>query len=72
MKKSFAVALAMCVLTGCGAIKPVQPWEKGLLAKPAMSFEGDRLESRYAEHTYSSKEGATGGGGVGGGGCGCN
>ena len=45
---------------------------KGLLAKRAMGFEQDRLELKYAEHTYASKEGAAGGAGVGGGGCGCN
>ena len=37
-----------------------------------MTFEGDPLDSGYKEHTYFSKEGASGGGGVGGGGCGCN
>jgi Domain of unknown function (DUF4266) len=57
--------------SGC-AIQPVQPWEKGNLAKPEMSFEGDRLESLLVEHTYTSKEAASGGNGVGGGGCGCN
>ncbi len=66
-----ALACALCLLGGC-ALQPVQPWEKGLLAKPAMGFDGNRLEYGYAEHTYSSKEGAAGGLGVGGGGCGCN
>jgi hypothetical protein len=37
-----------------------------------MSFDTDKLEAKFAEHTYSSKEGTAGGGGVGGGGCGCN
>lgn len=65
------MACAALALAGC-ALQPVQPWEKGLLAKRAMTFEQDRLEAKYAEHTYSSKEGAAGGAGVGGGGCGCN
>lgn len=64
-----AIAAAM---SGCAAIKPVQPWEKGDLARPAMSLTGDRLDAAFAEHTYSSKEGVFGGAGVGGGGCGCN
>ena len=73
----FAAALAASVMaafmtSGCGLIQPVQPWEKGVLAKPEMGFEGDRLESAFAEHIYSSKEAASGGNGVGGGGCGCN
>lgn len=71
MMARMAMLCALCLLAGC-TLQPVQPWEKGLLAKPAMAFEGNRLESGYAEHTYSSKEGAAGGAGVGGGGCGCN
>jgi len=64
--------LAAGLLAGCAPLKPVQPWEKGELARPQMTFDTDRLGSAYAEHTYSSKEGAAGGAGVGGGGCGCN
>ena len=65
-------ALAALAASGCAAIAPVQPWEKGILAKPEMTFEGDRLEAGFAEHIYSSKEAAAGGANVGGGGCGCN
>ena len=67
-------ALAACAATtaGCSAIKPVQVWEKGALAKPEMLIESDPLEARYNEHIYASKEAASGGSGVGGGGCGCN
>jgi hypothetical protein len=71
MKKSIAfstLALSM-LLVGCGT---VQPWQKGNLAKEEMSFEPDALQTRFTEHTYHSKEGATGGLSVGGGGCGCN
>ena len=57
---------------GCALVQPVQPWEKGVLAKPEMGFENDRLDANFAEHTYASKEAASGGSGVGGGGCGCN
>ncbi len=65
-------AASLALLGGCMLITPLQPWEKGLLAKPEMMFEGDRLETGFAEHTYSSKEAASGGAVVGGGGCGCN
>ena len=65
-----ALALATAV-AGC-AWAPPKPWEKGELAKPAMQFDANRLEARYQEHVYQSKEAATGGYGVGGGGCGCN
>jgi hypothetical protein len=58
-------------ISGC-ALHPPKPWEKGLLALPAMSMAGDVLESRFDEHIHASKEAASGGSGVGGGGCGCN
>jgi hypothetical protein len=61
--------IAFVALSGCAS---VQPWEKQNLAKPEMTFEGDKLETGYIEHIYSSKEASSGGAGVGGGGCGCN
>lgn len=69
---------AMILLTlvlanaGCSFIEPVSPWQKGNLARPEMTFEGDALETKFLEHIYQSKENASGGLGVGGGGCGCN
>jgi len=68
-----AAGLAVsAILSGCGTFALPQPWEKGNLAKPEMSFGGDPLEQRYQQHIYTSKEAASGGYGVGGGGCGCN
>lgn len=66
-----SLLFALTFFSAC-AMNQVQPWEKGNLAKPHMTFESDPLDSGYKEHTYFSKEGASGGGGVGGGGCGCN
>lgn len=71
MRMALVIAAALAA-AGCSVIEPVQPWEKGTLAQPAMTFGGDRLESKSSEHVYTSREAATGGGGVGGGGCGCN
>lgn len=62
----------VCSLAACSTLGQVSPWEKDHLAKPEMSFEGDRLDTGFVEHTYSSKEASSGGAGVGGGGCGCN
>jgi hypothetical protein len=62
----------LALLSGCATTAPVQPWEKGDLARPEMMFGQDPLDSAFTEHIYSSKEGASGGSGVGGGGCGCN
>ena len=64
-------AIAAQTLAGC-ALQPVQPWEKGDLAKPAMGFTVDSLDDRFTQHIYNSKENASGGYGAGGGGCGCN
>lgn len=64
--------LALLMLPALVACSSVQPWEKGVLAKPEMGFEGDRLEALFIEHIYASKDAAAGGSGVGGGGCGCN
>ncbi len=72
MSPRTALILLAASCAGCGAIKPVEAWEKGTLARPEMTFESDRLAQAYAEHIYFSKEAASGGNGVGGGGCGCN
>jgi hypothetical protein len=64
--------LAGAMLGGCSAIQPVQPWEKGMLAKRDMALDQGTLEARFDEHFHASKEAASGGAGVGGGGCGCN
>ena len=72
MKRLIAVASALALsvlLIGC---ETVQPWQKGNLAKSEMVFDPDPLQIRFMEHTYFSKEGASGGLGAGGGGCGCN
>lgn len=66
-----ALALAAGALGGC-ALQAPQPWDKRALAKPEMTFAGDPLADRFDQHTYASKENASGGYGVGGGGCGCN
>jgi hypothetical protein len=66
------LAAAATLAAGCAQLPTVQPWEKGHLARPAMTFESNGLESRYTEHIYTSKESSSGGIGVGGGGCGCN
>lgn len=67
----FGVMGLLCLsLTGC--IQAISPWERGNLAKPQMALETDPLDSTLMNHTFSSKEAASGGYGVGGGGCGCN
>lgn len=67
--RTLALCAAIAALAACADVKP---WQKGELAKPQMAFDGDPLETRFLQHTYFSKENASGGYGVGGGGCGCN
>jgi hypothetical protein len=71
MKRFLALALA-AGLSGCASFHNVQPWEKGTLARPEMTFNDGHLFSHYDDHIYTSREASSGGTGVGGGGCGCN
>lgn len=61
------VAIAL-LATACTTPKA---WERGRLADPAMAFDPDPLLAAQRDHTYLSKEQASGGAAVGGGGCGC-
>ncbi len=65
------MAFTLITLAGC-ATEPVQPWERGTLAKNEMQWAPDPLEAVLRDHIYFSKEASTGGGGAAGGGCGCN
>lgn len=60
------LALAACATT------PPSAWERGHLAKPEMAWDPDAQAAAYRNHTYTSKEQATGGASAGGGGCGCS
>lgn len=50
----------------------VRPWERAALTDYSMRPDRDALATAASEHTYFSREAATGGRGVGGSGCGCN
>ncbi len=56
------------MLTAC---VPVQPWERGNLAKPQMALDPNPLQSALRAHNYGSREAAAGGNAAQGGGCGC-
>ncbi|GIX21393.1 MAG: hypothetical protein KatS3mg121_0176 [Gammaproteobacteria bacterium] len=57
-----AVSLLLCT----AACAPVKPWERGVLAEPAMQPSADPMDDYVNEHVFFSKEAATGGRGVGG------
>lgn len=62
----------LAALLVLGACTPVQPWERGYLARPEMALEPDPLHSALDAHVYFSKEASSGGNRPSGGGCGCN
>ncbi len=64
-----SLAFLLGVLSACAEVKP---WERGQLALPQMALEGDAAEAAFRQHTFYSKEAASGGYGGNGGGCGCN
>ena len=56
-------------LEATGSLKA---WQRGYLADPIMSLDGDPVTRLFKEHIHASKEAAAGDGGASGGGCGCN
>ena len=61
---------AFCTLLG--GCQTVEPWERGMLARPEMQLDPDPLASQLNDQVYFSKEAATGGSEAAGAGCGCN
>jgi hypothetical protein len=77
LKKTLALlclAALSLAATGCTSaeLTRVKPWERAALADYTMNPGRDRLSTTFSEHTFFSRETATGGRGVGGSGCGCN
>ncbi|HEX6832404.1 MAG TPA: DUF4266 domain-containing protein [Rudaea sp.] len=69
--RRIAAIAVLALLAGC-ATTPVQPWERGRLARWDMRWDADAKEAAMANHAHFSKEGTTGEIGAAGGGCGCN
>ena len=68
MNSRLVLILALCCLCACA---PLQPWERGNLAKPQMALDSYPLQSALRAHNYGSREAAAGGNAAQGGGCGC-
>jgi Domain of unknown function (DUF4266) len=66
-----AMSLALLVTAGCGTVG-VKPWDRDLMARRDMQFDGESLDAKLDDHVYFSKEASSGGRSFGGGGCGCN
>ncbi|MCK6549899.1 DUF4266 domain-containing protein [Myxococcota bacterium] len=71
LARSLLLTVAAVAVTGCAQVKP---WERGTLAKPAMSPADPGRQGRdaFTRHVFDIREGSTGGDGEAGGGCGCN
>jgi hypothetical protein len=67
---TISLGLALTV-SGCSTIG-VKPWQREILARPAMALNACPVDAAIDDHIYFSKEAASGGRSFGGGGCGCN
>ncbi len=63
------LAAILLAASGCATISP---WEREVLARPDMTFEGNPHVATAEKHGADTREGSSGGFGGGGGGCGCN
>lgn len=72
--KLICLAGAALFLSGCTStdLVRVRPWERAALSSYSMRSGRDPIHTMMMEHTYFSREIASGGRGVGGSGCGCN
>jgi hypothetical protein len=61
-------ALILCL----PACQPVEPWERGDLAKPQMALDPNAMHSALRAHTFASREAASATTSAAGGGCGCD
>ncbi len=63
------IVAAVGLFSGCVT---VAPYEREVLARPDMQFEGNDAVAASEAHATDTREGSSGGFGGGGGGCGCN
>ena len=66
------VILLASMLATLGACQTVQPWQRGVLARPDMQLDTDPLATSLANQVYASKEASSGSASPAGAGCGCN
>ncbi|HSY06566.1 MAG TPA: DUF4266 domain-containing protein [Steroidobacteraceae bacterium] len=66
-----AVLPVPVLVSGCNPLG-VKPWQREILARPAMAVTAEPMDAAIDDHIYFSKEAASGGRSFGGGGCGCN
>lgn len=64
-----SLVLVLLAASGCVTISP---WEREVLARPDMTFDGNPHVATAEAHSADTREGSNGAFGGGGGGCGCN
>ena len=67
----YAIALAIAACASLASCANVEPWERGNLAKPQMSFEPNPAQSDLRSHVHGAREAGASGNAGAGGGCGC-
>jgi hypothetical protein len=76
MEKAIIKSVLLLIIiniTGCNMqYHSVKPYQKRYLSLNEMTFNINALEASINEHTFTSKETASGAYGAKGGGCGCN
>ncbi len=72
MRRAGLLILAVLPLLGGCAHIGAQPWQRDVLARQSMQLGREPAIIAFDEHTYFSKEAASGGRSFDGGGCGCN
>ena len=80
MKNLILILCCIFILPACSLYKGaahafttenVEPWQRDILAQDSMQLIRDAMQSYADDHSYFSKEAATGGKGIGRGGGGC-
>lgn len=69
--KSRIYFFMLCAGIGLSACAPVEPWQRGNLAKPQMALDPYPMLNELRGHNYSSREAGASSAGGSGGGCGC-
>ena len=69
--QSVALAVTLAAVSGCAHVG-AKPWQRDVLARKSMQLAREPAIMAFDEHTYFSKEAASGGRSFDGGGCGCN
>lgn len=72
MRAARILIIAVLPLLGACVHVGAKPWQRDVLARKSMQLGRDPSVIAFDEHTYFSKEAASGGRSFDGGGCGCN